>query len=190
MLKCDLIQKIKDINAKIAPSAHKNEAVGLVFDKSSTEINPIALIVGINYGQYSQNGSSRKFIDSLKDDPQDNVNFAKLISCLAKKENLPAIDYGVTLWNFYPYLTAHEWTKNLKNSKAEAEKIFDEGYNDIISTFTTVVESLNPQLIVFHGITSAVPILARVSLRAVKRSGFLVPNLSRGLAKEKISKIK
>ena len=64
-----------------------------------------------------------------------------------------------------------------------------DGYGDPIAVFETVYRELEPKLIVFHGICSAVPVLARVALRKVGCTGYLIPNLSRGLAEKRIDEI-
>jgi hypothetical protein len=68
-------------------------------------------------------------------------------------------------------------------------RVFDAGYVDPFAVFSNLVLKLQPELIVFHGITSAVPVLARSAIRCVGRTAILVPNLSRGLNPSRATKI-
>jgi hypothetical protein len=155
---------------------------GVIWDEESEENQPIALVVGINYGQCETAGAPAH---------QAVIGYSRKITRLAKLQKLNVENYTVVLWNFYPYLTESEWTEEVTNSKEEAEKIFDDGYNNPFAVFEKVYSELNPQIIVFHGITSAVPILARVGLCKLKakQKVFLVPNLSRGLCERRITTI-
>jgi hypothetical protein len=182
-----LLEQIRFLNEDIAPKSQK-PSVGVIFDNSSASQNdPIALIIGINYGQNKSSGSS---IQKLQDDPQDDIKYARHISRIAKVNKLENKNYSVVLWNFYPHLTEAEWTEDVSNSEDEAKRIFEGGYADVFGTFEKVCNKLQPKLIVFHGISSAVPILARVALKRINhRLVFIAPNLSRGLCESKTERI-
>jgi hypothetical protein len=125
-----------------------------------------------------------------KSSSSHGIRYARYVATLLQNEKLPS-DCHAVIWNFSPYLTTEEWLEEVKNSAEQADRLFDNGYVDPFAVFSDLVHGLNVQdhRIVFHGITSAVPILARIALRRIARKGFLVPNLSRGLNIAKAVKI-
>lgn len=167
MQKNDIINILRLINtAERKPGEYH---VGAIYDSTSPcGNNPAALIVGINYGQ----------IMTSKDDvgkSESEIDYAKYARTL---HGMPC---HTILWNFYPYLTSSGWTEEITTSKKEAELIFEKGYINPFDVFASIIHQLNPSIIIFHGVTSAVPLLARVALRLVNKTGILVPNLGRGL---------
>jgi hypothetical protein len=170
-----LIPRLKALNAEIAPQTGRTDAFGAMFDTSSkSPDHPVALVVGINYGQI---GTSTGRIGAT----EDNIGYHAKISELAASQRLAVVDFAVVLWNFFPYLTDLPWTEQMKNSKQEAAFLFEEGYPDPLAVFEHVHSALRPEILVFHGVGSAVPILAHLALRRIRRRAFLVDNLSRGL---------
>jgi hypothetical protein len=156
--------------------------VGVVYDSFSPDGDfPIALVVGINYGQTATS-------KSIVGKNEDRVDYVKHVQKIAQSQNRPG-EYHVVIWNFFPFLTELEWLEDIANRSDEATRIFERGYSDPIEVFSSLIEKLQPDLIVFHGISSAVPILARIALRRVGRQGVLVPNLSRPLVLERLQKI-
>jgi hypothetical protein len=105
------------------------------------------------------------------------IHYAKHVAVLATGK-----PHHTVLWNFFPYLTEKEWLKEVANAADEAKRVFETGYVDTLAVFAELVRGLDPALIVFHGVSSAVPILGRIAIRQVRRRALLVPNLSRGLA--------
>lgn len=163
--------RLIELNRRIAPKG-PDGFFGAVYDETSASADlPVALVVGINYGQ---EGTSKSVCGRWK----DKIRYAEHVAQMANKKKLPVRDYSVVLWNFYPFLTEKQWTKEHCNSRDEAQLIFDSGYKDPFATFETICRELSPAVLIFHGVTSAVPILARIALRRINRSGLLVPNLS------------
>jgi len=151
--------------------------VGAIYDTASLKGDlPLALVVGINYGQRQSSASAVNC-------SQDDVGYSEHVATVGTKS------YHTVIWNFFPYLTESEWLEDISNSADEAERIFDRGYLEPFEVFASLVDNLDPELIVFHGISSSVPILARVALRRVGRCGILVPNLSRGLVRSRVKEI-
>ncbi len=175
MKRASVIKKLKTVNA--APRLGSGDFVGAVYDTSSQDADlPVAVIIGINYGQRASSGSLIGF-------SQDDIRYARHINALTGKA------HHTVIWNFFPYLTESEWLEDIVNAADEAERIFDSGYVDPFAAFETLIRKLQPNEIIFHGISSAVPILARVALRRVHREGQLVPNLARGFAFSRATKI-
>jgi hypothetical protein len=161
-----VISILEEINR--APKKGQGDFVGAVYDTTSNDgVLPVALVVGINYGQRATSAS-------IVGRCEDQIGYAKYVAVLGKKR-----DYHTVVWNFFPYLTKSEWMEDVSNSAEEAERVFDAGYVDPYGVFSDLVHRLQPELIVFHGICSAVPVLARSAIRSVQRTAILVPNLSR-----------
>jgi|GEM_PF-6214671 len=182
MQKHTVLSVIGDVNG--ARKKGTGQFVGAVYDKSSPVGDfPAALVVGINYGQI---GTSSSVVGHVEDD----IRYFRHVAALLKKEGLPS-DCHVVVWNFFPYLTAAEWLEEIANSDDEAERIFDQGYIDPMGVFEDLVTKLSilDYYVVFHGISSAVPTLARIAIRKVGKKCFLVPNLSRGLVIRRAKKI-
>lgn len=96
-----LIEKIRALNVRIAPK-HNVDAFGVVFDCSSISGDqPVALVIGINYGQRGTSGG-REGIDC------ESIGYARHIAQLAQFKKLAESNYSVVLWNFFPYLTDTE----------------------------------------------------------------------------------
>lgn len=177
MEKAEVTRRLEAFNARVALKRGRKDFVGAVYDAASDDDgDAVALIVGINYGQID---TSNAF-----DNPQartgyaleERVGYAHHAAALAHCKSIHTV-----LWNFHPYLTKREWLKEARNSAVEAGLLFDAGYEDMFAAFEELVRLLDPQLILFHGVSSSVPILARVALRQVGWPGpaFIAPNLSR-----------
>lgn len=174
MKKSKIIAILIEIN--YAPKNGSGKFVGAVYDSTSQDGDlPVAIVVGINYGQCETAGNVANC--------EAEVNYAKHITILGKK------NYHTVIWNFYPYLTKYAWMDDVLNSAEQELRVFDAGYVDPFAVFSNLVLKLQPELIVFHGITSAVPVLARSAIRCVGRTAILVPNLSRGLNPSRATKI-
>ncbi len=170
-----VVAALQQINA--SPRKGSGDFVGAVYDTSSTQGNlPVAVVIGINYGQRA---SSASVVGRC----EDNVGYASRVRALTGR------DCHTVLWNFYPYLTEREWLQDVANASEQAERVFDLGYHDPFSVFSALVSSLQAEEIIFHGIRSAVPILARTAIRHIKRSAYLVPNFSRPFAASRAKKI-
>ena len=177
MLEQNLIRILKAFNESAALKPSDDVYVGAVYDTASQpDATAAALIVGINYGQA---GTS-----TALEEPKEHVGYAKHAAALGGGKS-----YRAVLWNFFPYLTKKEWLADINNSDDEASRIFDKGYDDPFDVFDRLVRLLNPELIVFHGVSSSVSVLARVAIRRVGRTAILVPNLSRGLKRDRIRAI-
>ncbi len=169
MKKEELVRRLHAFNETVALIRGKQKFVGAMYDSTSHDELGVALVIGINYGQeHSSKDSSGR--------SEEEVGYAHRVQQLnPKREPLQ-----VVLWNFYPYLTSSEWMSETKNAADQAKRIFEDGYDDPFVAFEHVVEITQPELIVFHGVTSAVPVLARIALQRVGRQGILVSNLARG----------
>lgn len=166
-----LVETLQQFNAKAQLRCGREHFVGAVYDETSPQgAQEVALVVGINYGQH---GTSHASVDRSA----ETIGYAKMVSAITGTG-----DVHTALWNFHPYLTQKEWLSEVRNAADEAERIFSRGYVDPIETFATLVDAVAPKHLIFHGVGSAVPLLARVALRRVGRSGILVRNLSRGYA--------
>jgi hypothetical protein len=178
-----LLTRLGKLNEAIAPATSRERAFGVVFDSTSRHSDrPIALVVGINYGQLMTSGD-------LKSPTHDRIHYAKRISEIASHLQLPLRDHAVVLWNFYPFLTELPWTEEVKSTRHEAELLFKTGYVDPIGTFEQVYHSMRPDLLIFHGNQSAVPILAQLAVRRVGARALLLNNLSRGAQLHSITEI-
>ncbi len=176
--KTDVIGLLKSFNDGVALKQGRKNFVGAIYDTASQDVDcSVALIIGINYGQQE---TSRSSVDKS----EDLVFYEKHARVLGGGK-----PFQTVLWNFYPYLTKSEWLEDIRNSADEAQRIFDDGYSDPLGAFEQLVRQLDPELIVFHGITSSVPILARIAIRRVGREAILVPNLARGLKRDRIRTI-
>lgn len=175
MKRSSVIEKLKTVNA--SPRHGSGDFIGAVYDTSSQDTDlPVAVIIGINYGQRASSAS----VVGLS---QDDIRYARHVEALTGRA------HHTVIWNFYPYLTETEWLEDVKNAAEEATRIFDSGFVDPFAAFETLVRELQPKEIIFHGISSAVPILARIALRRVGRDAQLVPNLARGLVPSRATKI-
>jgi hypothetical protein len=176
MQKSAVLAVIESINR--APKKGSGDFVGAVYDTTSPAGDrPVALVVGINYGQ-------RATSSPIIGPSEEKIGYAKYVAALGSKTPSHTV-----LWNFFPYLTESEWLEDVSNSADEAERLFDAGYDDPFAVFSDLVHKLRPELVIFHGISSAVPVLARVAIRRVGVSAILVPNLARGLALSRAKKI-
>lgn len=176
MLKSDVMTIIEASNN--ASRKGDGAFVGAIYDSTSPSGDiPSALVVGINYGQQATSGS-------VVGRNEDAVGYAKHVAALAGERALHTV-----LWNFFPYLTDREWLNDVSNSADEAERIFDGGYADPFGAFSDLVSNLRPELVISHGVSSSVPILARVAIRRVGCSALLVQNLARGLRISSVGRI-
>jgi hypothetical protein len=176
MVRTSIISIIKAVAH--APRKGSGDFVGAVYDTTSPAGDfPPALVVGINYGQQASSAS-------IVGQNQDAIGYAKHVAALGG--NRP---FHTVLWNFFPYLTQREWLQEVSNSADEAERVFDGGYVDPFAVFSDLVLTLRPELIVFHGVSSCVPVLARVAIRRVGGSAILMPNLARSPALSHAKKI-
>lgn len=164
-----VIDAIRRFNANVELRGSRDHFVGAMYDTTSPPVEgDVAIVVGINYGQ-------QKTSSSAVESEAESIGYAKMVTRIAGGR-----EFHTVLWNFFPYLTRYEWLNDISNAADEAERVFAHGYADPIEAFADLVAELSPELIIFHGVTSSVPVLARVALRRVGREGLLVRNLSRG----------
>ncbi|GEP45864.1 hypothetical protein BGE01nite_51550 [Brevifollis gellanilyticus] len=175
MQKPEILDAIQRINT--APRKGSGDFVGAMYDDSSRQGDrPVALVVGINYGQ---NGTSAGSVGRVS----EPLGYAQHVKTITGQ------DCHTVLWNFYPYLTQEEWCEEVGNSAKEAELLFDGGYDDPFGVFAKLCEELKPEFIVFHGVTCSIPILARVVLPSVRCRCFLARNLSRGVHRASLKEL-
>jgi hypothetical protein len=140
MNRATIFDRLKVVNS--APRHGAGSFVGAIYDTSSQDADlPVAVVIGINYGQLA---SSASVVGSTHDD----IRYARYVKVLTGRE------HHAVIWNFYPYLTAKEWTKDAPRAVDEASRVFDTGFVDPIAAFEALIRELQPDLIIFHGIVT------------------------------------
>lgn len=166
----DILPVLQKVNAQ-ATLKGSGKFVGAVYDTTSPQgSHPIVLVIGVNFGQVGTSGNLVGAVVSKE-------NYAPKVKVL-----LNNTEHHTVLWNFFPFLTQREWLEDVKHSSAEeARRIYDQGFEDPIGEFVRLFEALQPDAIIFHGIRSCVPLLARTAIRAIGpgKEAMLMPNLSR-----------
>jgi hypothetical protein len=91
MKRSSVIEKLKTVNA--ARRHGSGDFIGAVYDTSSQDADlPVAVIIGINYGQRASSAS-------VVDRSEDDIGYARYIKALTGHA------HHTVIWNFYPYLT-------------------------------------------------------------------------------------
>jgi hypothetical protein len=132
---------------------------------------PVALCVGINYGQ------GPLFLAPL---PLRSVTgmlpFAKL--AIPKATGIPLVPFHLVAANFFPWITLDEWSLTVTNALKEHLLLETCGFADPVKHISSLVALLQPEWLIFHGVGCCVPSLGMKVRNALYRETIFCDNLS------------